>query len=51
MSTHTVYGVLLPGRPAEKLFEGTESACIYELARLGRGRWADLRMFPIYQSV
>ena len=51
MATHTVYGVSRPGVPAVRLFEGTEQECIYELARLGRGRWADLRMFPIYKSV
>jgi len=47
MSTHTVYGVMLPGQPAVRLFEGTEAQCKYELSRLGRGRWADLRIFPI----
>jgi hypothetical protein len=47
MATHTVYGVLRPGQPAEKLFEGTEAQCKYELFRLGRGSWADLRIFPI----
>jgi len=46
-ATHAVYGRMTT-EGARRLFAGSESECLQELARLGRGQWADLRIFPIH---
>jgi len=47
-ATHAVYGRMTSTDGAHRVFVGSHAECLQEMARLGRGRWADLRTLPLH---